>query len=210
MRYELFHFFLVTCLVTLSKFCKSFQILRSLALPNLSDFFHNMKRGYVRHILGYSNSCFTDKKHVSSQRFLRHLVQKSLIPNFAELSQFICKPLLISFSSISVFLSLILGEFLPFNCDHFNNLGHLKPWVLLLYHFSLLVSEKHISTLWFFQWNIFSIVKLTIRKFAHVCVIDTDLAIRRWQHWTKAVIAVTVFLVFSFLDSFLNGLEVFT
>lgn len=128
-------------------FCKLvvlLQIFGSLNLPDFTNFLHNVQRRYVRHLTGNFYSSLSHKEHVGSQRLLWHLIKKSLIVNFAQLSQLLRESFLVSFRGIFVLLSLLLSQFLPLLSDHLNYFSDFNAWILVRNHGSLLVSKQNI------------------------------------------------------------------
>lgn len=108
MRDEVLQLLLVSACVFFSELVVLLQIFGSLLLPNLADFFHNMKRRDVRHFSSHSDPRFSHKEHVGGQRLLWHLVKQRLVVDATQLGQLVREALFVALGGLLVLLSLLL------------------------------------------------------------------------------------------------------
>jgi hypothetical protein len=106
-RDEVLQLLLVSACVFFSELVVLLQIFGSLLLPNLANFFHNMKRRDVRHFASHSDPRLSHKEHVGCQRLLWHLVKQRLVVHAAQLGQLVREALFVSFGGLLVLLSLL-------------------------------------------------------------------------------------------------------
>ena len=127
------------------------KVLGSLPLPNFTNFFHDVEGWNIRHFLGDSYSSLSHEKHVRCQRFLGQLIEQSLVTDCAELCQFLRKSFFVPFSSLLVFLLLLLRQFLPLLSYHPHNLCNFDTRIFSRDNFSLLISKQNICRLWLLE-----------------------------------------------------------
>ena len=152
------------------------KVLSSLLMPNFTNFFHDVEGWNIRHVLGDSHSSLSHEKHVGCQRLLGQLIEKSLVTDCAELCQFLRKSFFVSFSSLFVFLLLLLRQFLPLLSYHPHNLCHFDTRIFYRDNFSLLISKQNIRRLWLLDRNVLGCVECSV-KLCEISEIDSHLTI---------------------------------
>ena len=135
-----------------------------------------MKWWNIWHFLSYSYSCLPHKKHVSRQRFLGHLVKKSLVVNCAELCQLLWKSFFVSFCSLLILLLLLFWQFLPFLSYHSDHFCDFDAGIFPRDNGPLLVAKQNVCRLRFLNGNVFGCIECST-KLCEVSEIDSNFAI---------------------------------
>jgi hypothetical protein len=104
---EFFELCLVTSGVFLSEMFVALHIRARYLLPDLANFFHDVKRSDLRHLSRHSVSCLkiiskgtglthlSDEEHIGREGLFGHLIEQRIILPLAKLNELLSKPILV-------------------------------------------------------------------------------------------------------------------